>query len=45
MTDGTEPTWRDWADGYDPADPVDRAVLATQRAVFPAHGLGDVLGL
>jgi acetoin utilization protein AcuC len=45
MTDGATPTWRDWADGYDPADPVDRAVLATQRAVFPAHGLGDVLGL
>ena len=39
MTDGAQPTWRDWADGVDPADPVDRAVLATQRAVFPAHGL------
>jgi acetoin utilization protein AcuC len=45
MTDGGSATWRDWSLGFDPADPVDRAVLATQRAVFPAHGLGDVLGL
>ena len=43
MTDGARPSWRDWAEGFDPADPVDRAVLATQRAVFPAHGLGGHL--
>jgi acetoin utilization protein AcuC len=45
MTDGATPTWAAWSDGYDPADPLDRAVLATQRAVFPAHGLGGLLGL
>jgi acetoin utilization protein AcuC len=45
MTDGADPTWRAWADGFDPADPLDRTVLATQRAVFPAHGLGGLLGL
>jgi acetoin utilization protein AcuC len=45
MTDGATPTWKPWADGYDPADAVDRSVLATQRAVFPAHGLGGLLGL
>ena len=45
MTDGAQPTWADWADGYDPADAVDRAVLATQRAVFPANGLGGLLHL
>jgi acetoin utilization protein AcuC len=45
MTDGGAPTWADWHDGYDPADPVDRAVLATQRAVFPSHGLGGLLTL
>ena len=45
MTDGAHPTWADWADGYDPADAVDRAVLATQRAVFPANGLGGLLHL
>ncbi|MFE7663494.1 acetoin utilization protein AcuC [Streptomyces celluloflavus] len=40
MTDGREPRWRDFADGgYDPADRLDQAVLATRRAVFPAHGL------
>jgi acetoin utilization protein AcuC len=40
MTDGREPRWRDWDEsGYDPADAVDQAVLATRRAVFPAHGL------
>ncbi|MBA0053853.1 acetoin utilization protein AcuC [Streptomyces sp. AJS327] len=40
MTDGREPVWRDWAgSGYDPADRLDQAVLATRRAVYPAHGL------
>jgi acetoin utilization protein AcuC len=45
MTDGGTTTWRDWSEGYDPADGVDRAVLATQRAVFPANGLGGLLHL
>jgi acetoin utilization protein AcuC len=45
MTDGATPTWTSWSDGYDPADAIDRAVLATQRAVFPVHGLGGLLGL
>ncbi|MDQ1670480.1 MAG: acetoin utilization protein AcuC [Actinomycetota bacterium] len=45
MTDGATPRWSAWSDGFDPADPLDRAVLATQRAVFPAHGLGGLLGL
>ncbi|MGK5530076.1 acetoin utilization protein AcuC [Streptomyces sp. URMC 129] len=39
MTDGRTPHWRDWHDGYDPSDAVDQAVLATRRAVYPAHGL------
>jgi acetoin utilization protein AcuC len=45
MTDGGTTTWRDWSEGYDPADALDRAVLATQRAVFPANGLGGLLHL
>ncbi|HEX6919237.1 MAG TPA: acetoin utilization protein AcuC [Actinomycetes bacterium] len=45
MTDGATPRWRDWSEGYDPADAVDRAVRATQQAVFPAHGLGALLDL
>jgi acetoin utilization protein AcuC len=39
MTDGADPAVKDWSTGYDPADPVDRAILATRRAVFPHHGL------
>ncbi|MEV6779655.1 acetoin utilization protein AcuC [Streptomyces syringium] len=40
MTDGLRPRWRDFgASGYDPADRLDQAILATRRAVFPAHGL------
>jgi acetoin utilization protein AcuC len=39
MSDGHRPEPRPWAGGFDPADPIDRAVLATRRAVFPHHGL------
>lgn len=39
MTDGRHPEWRDFSEGYDPADAVDRAVIATRKAVFPLHGL------
>ncbi|MEV4293695.1 acetoin utilization protein AcuC [Microbispora rosea] len=39
MTDGRHPQWRDISEGYDPADAVDRAVIATRKAVFPFHGL------
>jgi acetoin utilization protein AcuC len=39
MTDGADVAWRAWADGHDPDDAVDRAVMATRRAVFPLHGL------
>jgi acetoin utilization protein AcuC len=33
---------RPWSEGYDPADAVDRAVLATRRAVFDWFGLDAV---
>jgi acetoin utilization protein AcuC len=39
MTDGAATSYAEWSAGYDPADPVDRAIRATRRAVFPAHGL------
>jgi acetoin utilization protein AcuC len=45
MTDGATPTWADFDDGFDPADALDRAVLATRRAVFPSNGLGGLLPL
>jgi acetoin utilization protein AcuC len=39
MTDGVQPWWRSWEVGYDPDDALDRAVMATRKAVFPLHGL------
>jgi acetoin utilization protein AcuC len=39
MTDDQSPTYVDFMTGYDPGDEVDRAILATRRAVFPLHGL------
>jgi acetoin utilization protein AcuC len=39
MTDGAAATFTPFSDGFDPADPVDRAIMATRAAVFPAHGL------
>jgi acetoin utilization protein AcuC len=39
MTDGADCAFTPWEEGYDPADPVDRAVMATRRAVFPHLGL------
>ena len=39
MTDGSNAEYRSWATGYDPADPIDRAVMATRKALFPLHGL------
>jgi acetoin utilization protein AcuC len=39
MTDGEPGRYVSFASGMDPADPVDRAILRTRSAVFPAHGL------
>jgi acetoin utilization protein AcuC len=39
MTDGATPAFSPWEAGYDPADWLDRAVLATRRAIFPLYGL------
>jgi acetoin utilization protein AcuC len=39
MTDGATPTYPSWEYGYDPGDWLDRAVLATRKAVFPLYGL------
>ncbi|MCB7138201.1 acetoin utilization protein AcuC [Cellulosimicrobium marinum] len=38
-TFGPDVALRPWSSGFDPADDVDRAVLATRRAVFPHLGL------
>jgi acetoin utilization protein AcuC len=45
MTDGREPAPKSWANGYDPGDWLDRCIMATRNAVFPAHGLDPMLDL
>ncbi|MFI6452179.1 acetoin utilization protein AcuC [Streptosporangium amethystogenes] len=39
LTDGRNPEFQDFSTGYDPADPIDRAIMATRKAIFPFHGL------
>jgi acetoin utilization protein AcuC len=39
MTDGASGSYVPFESGYDPADPADPAIVATQKAVFPLHGM------
>jgi acetoin utilization protein AcuC len=39
MTDGGLGDYVPIESGVDPSDPVDQAIMATQKAVFPLHGL------
>jgi acetoin utilization protein AcuC len=39
MTEGAPAEFASFDGGYDPADPVDRAIMATRKAVFPLNGL------
>jgi acetoin utilization protein AcuC len=39
MTEGAPAQFAPFESGYDPAEPVDRAIMATQAAVFPLNGL------
>ena len=39
MTELAPASFHPFDHGYDPADPVDQAIMATRKAVFPAHGL------
>jgi acetoin utilization protein AcuC len=39
MTEAAPGTFTDFDTGHNPADPVDRAIMATRKAVFPLHGL------
>lgn len=43
MTEGRSATFRPWEQGYDPDDPIDRAILATRRAVFPERGIDPLV--
>lgn len=39
FTDGEQVRWRKFHHGWDPHNEVDRAIMATRKAVFPRHGL------
>ncbi len=39
MTEGATADYVAFESGIEPGDPVDQAIIATQRAVFPAHGM------
>src|SRR3984885_1670249 len=39
MTDGSTADFTPFESGFDPGNAVDRAIMATRSAVFPAHGL------
>ena len=39
MTEGAAASFSPFSSGYDPGDRVDRAIMATRKAVFPLHGL------
>jgi acetoin utilization protein AcuC len=39
MTDGAALVFDDWSAGFNPADGLDRAIMATRKAVFPLHGI------
>jgi len=39
MTDGQTAAFDDFSAGFDPGDEVDRAIMATRKAVFPFHGI------
>jgi acetoin utilization protein AcuC len=43
MSDGASAEYVPFTSGADPGDPVDRAILRTRSAVFPAHGLSAML--
>jgi acetoin utilization protein AcuC len=42
MTEGADANYVAIESGFEPADPVDQAIIATQKAVFPAHGLAPL---
>jgi acetoin utilization protein AcuC len=42
MTERADGDYRPIEWGFEPGDPVDQAIIATQKAVFPAHGLAPL---
>jgi acetoin utilization protein AcuC len=42
MTEGATGDYVPIESGFEPGDPVDQAIIATQKAVFPSHGLAPL---
>ncbi len=42
MTEGAAGDYVPIESGFEPGDPVDQAIIATQKAVFPGHGLAPL---
>ena len=43
MTEGLDGDYRPIEWGLEPGDPVDQAIIATQKAVFPSHGIAPLI--
>jgi acetoin utilization protein AcuC len=43
MTEGVDGDYRPIEWGLEPGDPVDQAIIATQKAVFPSHGIAPLI--
>jgi len=43
MTEGVDADYRPIEWGFEPGDPVDQAIIATQKAVFPSHGIAPLI--
>ncbi len=43
MTEGASGDYVAFESGFEPGDPIDQAIIATQKAVFPSHGLAPLI--
>jgi acetoin utilization protein AcuC len=43
MTEGASGDYVAFESGVEPGDPIDQAIIATQKAVFPSHGIAPLI--
>jgi acetoin utilization protein AcuC len=43
MTEGASGDYVAFESGFEPGDPIDQAIIATQKAVFPSHGIAPLI--
>jgi acetoin utilization protein AcuC len=43
MTEGASGDYVAFESGFEPGDPIDQAIIATQKAVFPSHGIPPLI--